>query len=114
MPAEGLKEPCGVAYGSTLLEAYERAFSTDTESVQLRPEDFLLVYTDGITELRNGRDAMFGDERLSQIIREDRGVGPSLFAKGLIDELGRWANAAGDGAVFDDDLTFVALEVVAD
>jgi len=24
--------PCGVAYGATLLEAYERAFSTDTES----------------------------------------------------------------------------------
>ena len=39
------------------------------QSVQLAAGDLLVLYTDGITEARNGREELFGDERLLASVR---------------------------------------------
>ena len=36
--------------------------------VQLEPGDLLVLYTDGITEARNGQGALFGEERLLESV----------------------------------------------
>lgn len=47
---------------------------TDAETVyhqhnfQLKSQEMLLLYTDGVTEARNAKDELFGEERLSAIV----------------------------------------------
>jgi sigma-B regulation protein RsbU (phosphoserine phosphatase) len=41
--------------------------------VQLEPGDLLVLYTDGITEARNGQGALFGEERLLESLKAELG-----------------------------------------
>jgi serine phosphatase RsbU (regulator of sigma subunit) len=74
------------------------------ESVQLGPGDALVLYTDGITERRNG-DAFFADEFLAAIAG---GAGRS--ARELAQHIEDAAVAFSD-AVADDDMAVVVLSV---
>lgn len=40
-----------------------------TQTLKLQPESLLILYSDGITEAHNKYDEMFGEERLSTIVR---------------------------------------------
>ncbi|TDI34016.1 MAG: hypothetical protein E2P03_04000 [Acidobacteria bacterium] len=43
--------------------------------VLMQRDDFLVFYTDGITEAHDGQEEEFGRERLMQVVRENRNVG---------------------------------------
>lgn len=43
----------------------------DEETVELKPGDKLVIYSDGITDSRNGADEAFGEERLEQLLLEE-------------------------------------------
>ncbi len=52
----------------------------------LQPDDWLVLYTDGITEARDGEGAFFGEERLTDFLRREAAAGhpPPETARRLI------------------------------
>lgn len=50
-------------------------FSYELDEVELKQGDRLALYTDGVTEARDLADEEFGEERLSAILRSNRGLG---------------------------------------
>lgn len=82
VPADGrpitpIGEP-GTAVG--LLPDIE---TSDTD-VLLAPMDALVMFTDGVTEARRGRD-FFGEEGLVEVLEELRGADASVIADGLLE-----------------------------
>lgn len=74
--------------------------------LQLKQDDALILYTDGVTEASNGSGAMFGIERgLSCLTREPAPGDTQAFARRLLREVDRFA--AGNDQT--DDITILAL-----
>lgn len=69
------------------------------ESVRLAPGDVLLLYTDGITEAQNGREEMFGSERLLRTARQNLSASAEGFQNALLDAVGGFV---GETPQFDD------------
>jgi sigma-B regulation protein RsbU (phosphoserine phosphatase) len=81
------------------------AFTETT--VRLERNDMILLYTDGITESRRGRDDWFGQESLARVMREARG-GPAE----LIDQLRAAVREYQHRQPAPDDQTLVAALVL--
>ena len=72
--------------------------------------DWVVLYTDGITEARNPADCEFGLDRLKECCKNHRGSSADELAEQLLDELWHWIErAAGDE--LEDDVTLLALHV---
>jgi sigma-B regulation protein RsbU (phosphoserine phosphatase) len=76
-------------------------------SIPLEPRDFLLFYTDGITEA-HGAGGMFGEERLIAAVtkRTSRGA---AFLDQLIAEVSTFSGSPSP----QDDITLLSLELIA-
>jgi sigma-B regulation protein RsbU (phosphoserine phosphatase) len=75
------------------------------QTVQLDPDDVLLLYTDGITEARNERKAFFGEERLLETLsahRSDRACQIEEAIMGAVDEF-------MGGSARSDDITLAVV-----
>ncbi len=46
----------------------KKTFQSDTQVIQLTPNDRLYLYTDGLTETMNRENEMFGEERLKEML----------------------------------------------
>ncbi len=75
---------------------------------QMEPGDFLLAYTDGITEARNTQDVLFTERRLLEFLSRKSGQA-DLTATGLLDELQTAVERHVDGADPSDDITTLAV-----
>lgn len=82
----------GLSYGQT--------------SFQLEQGDWVLLYTDGITEAMNDRDEEFGMERLEQLLAKG-GDSPQV----LLDTLAEAVAEHASGRAQSDDLTLMCLGV---
>lgn len=99
------------AGGVSLLESnsrpvglfHDEEFAED--ACQLEPGDRLVVYTDGVTELRNEDGEQFGQRRLERAVEELAGLG----AADLFDALLAQCEAFAGGAPRADDLTLLAV-----
>ncbi len=78
----------------------------DEETVQLRPGDQLVFYSDGITENRNARGEEFGIARLTEIAESHRGRTAKELKKELLDA----ARSHGQGR-FEDDATLIVMSI---
>ena len=67
--------------------------------VQIQPGDFLILYTDGITDAVNVEYDNFGDLRLQSAVRAGLGQGPRQVQEGLIQAV---AQFTGQVQQFDD------------
>jgi len=74
------------------------------EEIDLLPGDRLVLFTDGVTELRHSSAEEFGEERLIDMLRENRG----LDAKALRDRIVQ-AVVGFSGGEFQDDATLLVL-----
>jgi len=77
------------------------------ETIQLAPEDLLVMYTDGVTEAKAAHGEMFGVERLKRVVEENSSLGAhDLFIKieAAIKEF------IGEAPPFDD-LTLIVIRV---
>jgi serine phosphatase RsbU (regulator of sigma subunit)/pSer/pThr/pTyr-binding forkhead associated (FHA) protein len=72
----------------------------------LEPGVMLVVYTDGLTDARDTRGAMFGEDRLHQAIAAGRGGTPASLVAGVIGQVESFAT----GAPPEDDLTLLAIQ----
>ncbi|RMF70196.1 MAG: HAMP domain-containing protein, partial [Calditrichaeota bacterium] len=76
-----------------------------SETIQLLPDDMLLLYTDGVTEAMNRRRELYGEERLLKVLRENSHLALSAFA----DKLRYSIYSFTEGSRQLDDITFLAI-----
>jgi len=78
----------------------------DEETVDLRPGDYVIFYTDGLTEAMNKVEETYGSDRLMDTIRS---AVVSLSAEGMIQHILQDVRAFVDEAEQYDDMTVVVL-----
>lgn len=89
--------------GGLLLGIYSGAEYEERE-LTLTPGDVLVLYSDGVTEAtRPSTDEEFGEERLGQIICENRDQPLTQMVSRILERLVRWT----EDAPFADDLTLL-------
>lgn len=93
------------AVASTTLETIMRV-----ETIDLRPGDLLLLYTDGVTEAMNTRSDEYGDERLIAFARSIART--RATAREVVDALLRDVRTFAGRAAQHDDITVVAVRVM--
>jgi len=71
----------------------------DEHSMQMLPEDFLIFYTDGVTEAFDAHWNEFGEARLEQVIRENHSVDPVQVLNAVEEAV---ENHTGGGKAADD------------
>jgi serine phosphatase RsbU (regulator of sigma subunit) len=74
--------------------------------VHLNPNDVLVFYTDGFTEINDAHQVEFGEERLTDAILKNRGHNPQVICQALMHEVLTHAKTAS----FEDDATVVVLK----
>jgi sigma-B regulation protein RsbU (phosphoserine phosphatase) len=77
--------------------------------VALQPDDILLLYTDGVTELANPAGEYFGPERLADLIAANA----DLSAQELVSALRTGLDEFHGGGNLADDVTIVAVKALA-
>lgn len=93
----------GWAGHGPLLGVIEGATFTD-QAVHLGPRDGLVLYTDGVTEARNGRE-LFGEARVRAVLAQAQ-PSPEARVSALLSEVERFSGGAPR-----DDVAIVALQV---
>lgn len=87
----------------------EDAQYTDA-SFTLRPEEALVVYTDGVTESCNAEGEYFGEERLQALFAAIPGLSPKDICRSVLGEV---RTHQGDAAQFDD-ITVLVFRLCSD
>ncbi|HWN80785.1 MAG TPA: SpoIIE family protein phosphatase, partial [Candidatus Udaeobacter sp.] len=93
--------------GGLLLGAFD-GVDFEEGAVDLRADDVLVLYTDGLTEALRADGAMFGDERLEAFLSE---IQPTDSACELLGRLESTCRDWVEGADLEDDLTLMVLRV---
>jgi serine phosphatase RsbU (regulator of sigma subunit) len=75
----------------------------------LKPDDRIILYTDGIVETSNTAHTLFGFDRLKEFIRSHAQLPAGQFADTLIRELFNWSGKPSEEAL-DDDLTLIVVD----
>ncbi|HYV84610.1 MAG TPA: SpoIIE family protein phosphatase [Patescibacteria group bacterium] len=75
-------------------------------TVELRPGDVLLCYSDGVSEARGTNDEEFGEERLGALVSKERARGPQDIVRVVTEAMA--AHCAG--LSYQDDVTLVVLK----
>lgn len=96
-----LLKPTGVILG------LDEGATYDPESIQLRPGDILLLYTDGVTEAQNARGHLFEERRLISVLRQHRLLRPRVLKWKLFAAV----KSFNTGAPLQDDVTMLVLKV---
>jgi PAS domain S-box-containing protein len=63
---------------------------TTSLEVQLQPDDRVVLYTDGITEVFNSRGEMLGIEGVQEIVRKTSSLPPDQMKQGILDGVAAW------------------------
>ena len=89
---------------ATVLGLFEK-WECSAANVQLNAGDLLVIYTDGITEAMDARNNEFGETRLLETLRTNRGLEPASLLSVLVEAVQRFS--AGEQS---DDLTLVVAK----
>ena len=89
--------------GGALLGVFKN-WSFDQGEIVLAAGDRVVLYTDGITELQNDGDQEFGEERLGELLADNRTLGAAGLKDAIVNTVVDFNNG-----VFQDDLTVVVL-----
>jgi len=76
-------------------------------TVQIAPNDLLLLYTDGVSEAMDQAELLFGEQRIQQLLERDR----DLPLRTILENLEASVVAHHGGATFDDDFTLLVARV---
>jgi sigma-B regulation protein RsbU (phosphoserine phosphatase) len=71
----------------------------------MEPGDFLLAFTDGVTEARDPKGGLFSDQRLAALVAEE----PPASVSGLLDRIDLALKRFEDGTGPSDDVTMLAI-----
>jgi len=93
--------------GGMVLGLFEQT-TFDEETVTLQPGDFLIVFSDGVTEALNTKGEEYLDERLLESINRHRAASASSaqkFLENLLDDVSKFC----DGETPHDDITLLMV-----
>ena len=88
----------------TVLGAFDK-LALEECVVEIQPGDVLVMYTDGLTEANNAHQEFFGEERVRQVLLEQRAADAQGIARALMEALHTFTGVA---AQFDD-ITLIVL-----
>lgn len=80
------------------------AFNADT--VELKPGDAIVTFTDGVTEACSVSDGLYGEERLETLLKTT----PATDARGLVEEINEAVRKHAEGTEQSDDITVLVLK----
>lgn len=75
-------------------------------SLQLKPHDSLLLYTDGVTEAEDPLQAFYTNERLEKHLATVHNATPKEMVRSVVDAVRSFSN----GAIQNDDITVLAFD----
>ncbi len=101
---KGSREPLYLHATGLVLGLFDDA-RYEEETVQLEPDDTLLIYTDGITEAENESGEEFGERRLETVTADHLHLSPTGLRDHLIAETAAFLNNRPP----HDDLTLVVI-----
>ncbi|HRP01327.1 MAG TPA: PP2C family protein-serine/threonine phosphatase [Candidatus Kapabacteria bacterium] len=78
----------------------------NVENIIMRKGDIMAIYTDGITDCMNDEGEVFGEERLINLIRENRELGPKELTVKVIEEVQKF----GSDTNYSDDRTLIIVK----
>jgi sigma-B regulation protein RsbU (phosphoserine phosphatase) len=64
--------------------------ATTNVEVELQPDDRIVLYTDGITEVFNSRGEMLGVEGIQEIVRQTSSLPPHEMKQSILDGVAAW------------------------
>jgi sigma-B regulation protein RsbU (phosphoserine phosphatase) len=73
--------------GCTVIGAFDDIQRIDMGEVDIDEEGLILMFTDGLTDLRNSEGAFFEEELIEQVIKEYKGHSAKEFNETLVKEL---------------------------
>ena len=106
LPADSNHEFRQLTSGGLVAGAFEHA-AYEQETVQMKPNDLLFLYTDGLTEAMNVEGEEFGADRIMDTLKSIA----SLSADQIRDVVARRVKEWCAGISLYDDLTFVVMKV---
>lgn len=74
-----------------------------SREIPLELGDMVLMYTDGLAEVRKGED-LFGEDRIAQYLARDPGIAPDVLAKSLLEAARDFSSEA-----IEDDVAIMAI-----
>lgn len=98
--------PRGIPVGITLPDGMNFEEIISSQSVKLKKDDILVIYTDGITEAMNHRREQYGMEKLLKFIQDNSQLTPDEFVEKLNEDIMDFTQ----GAEQNDDITLVAIK----
>jgi serine phosphatase RsbU (regulator of sigma subunit)/FixJ family two-component response regulator len=91
--------------GGTVLGPFPE-WEFEQGETELRSGDRVLLFTDGITEVRNSDGEEFGEERLNDLLIANRALGAEELQKAVMSTVANFS-----GGDFQDDATLIVLSV---
>jgi serine phosphatase RsbU (regulator of sigma subunit) len=99
-PAPGISGPALGLFGSVIYEESKREF---------RPNDLLVLYTDGLSDVTNSIGTTFGNHRLFHAVRQGCDGGISELFDFLLSD----AHAFSGGRDFEDDVCILGVQMLS-
>jgi len=99
--------PPGLGLGIDKGSVFERV--TKDEVFHMEPGDCLLLYTDGVSEAMDPKEAEYGDERVEEKLAKFAPLGPKAVIGGIIADLEHFL----EGRRSHDDITLIAVQKTA-
>lgn len=94
--------PDGVAVGMT----DDAIFSITREmELTLKPDQMIVLYTDGVTEAMNSKGEEFGMDRFTSVIKANHAIGPKELCGRVMDSISTFRGATAQY----DDITMIAV-----
>jgi serine phosphatase RsbU (regulator of sigma subunit) len=81
-----------------------------SQEIQLEKGDRILLYTDGLFEVSNNSEELFGEERLCKILKENTQLPAIEFGDLLLQAVMNWSK---NKEQLDDDIALIVIDIVA-
>ena len=89
-----------------LIVGVKKDFPYEKDSYKLASGDVLLLYTDGLIEAANEEDELFGEQRLTGLLRENHHLQPQDLINYIVDQVRLFSGHQN----FTDDVSMIVLQ----
>lgn len=73
--------------GTTVIGAFDKLPFINEEKIELSKDAIVFCFTDGLIDLRNEEGNYFGEERINELVVQNKGLKPEDFNNKLMDEI---------------------------
>jgi phosphoserine phosphatase RsbU/P len=93
--------------GCTFIGAFEKLNHIKEEKILLTPDAMIVSFTDGLPELRKGKDEYFGDQFLEKFVIDNGNLSPDDFNQKLLSDIDLFR---GENEI-DDDIAVLTCKI---